>query len=340
MFIHYNTVILQYKYLRVITLLQSTSTTTGQAELPTSTSDINMGGGHSKWRTVDWGKKKDELEWLKSFRLQSGHVKCLRVLVCGPAGGGKSSFINSVDSICQNRITSPADAHNAQGTDLQLAKTAGQSFTLNYKTHQIQRERPGQYFPFTFNDIMGFEGTRGILLEDIELAMKGHVKEDYKFDPESALDDSNDSYNNNPTSNEKAHILVLVVAVNINDVADQRMFKKMTEVRIAARDLDIPQIAILTKIDEKSCDLVKKDLKNVYSSTNIKNAMEKLSNTVGFPLNCIFPLKNYHGEIELNDDMDMLILSALRKILQLANDRVNASGVAAANQTASNVNRT
>ena len=27
---------------------------------------------------------------------------------------------------------------------------------------------------------MGFEGTRGILLEDIELAMKGHVKEDYK----------------------------------------------------------------------------------------------------------------------------------------------------------------
>ena len=41
--------------------------------------------------------------------------------------------------------------------------------------------------------------------------------------------------------------------------------------------LDIPQIAILTKIDEKSCDLVKKDLKNVYSSTNIKNAVSSVS---------------------------------------------------------------
>ena len=68
--------------------------------------------------------------------------------------------------------------------------------------------------------------------------------------------------------------------------------------------------------------------------------MEKLSNTVGFPLNCIFPLKNYHGEIELKDEVDMLILTALRKILDLANDRVNATGVAAANQTANNVNRT
>ena len=68
--------------------------------------------------------------------------------------------------------------------------------------------------------------------------------------------------------------------------------------------------------------------------------MEKLSNTVGFPLNCIFPLKNYHAEIELKDEVDMLILTALRKILDLANDRVNATGVAATNLSANNVNRT
>ncbi|CAL8311813.1 unnamed protein product [Arctogadus glacialis] len=307
-----------------------------------------MGGGGSTeqtvlqtpWRTVHWGKKKDELEWLESFRPQSDNVKHLRVLLCGPAGSGKSSFINSVDSICQKRITGPADANNAQEADPELAKTAGHSYTLKYKTHRIQKGKSGQYYPFVFNDVMGLEPTNGILLEDITLAMKGYVKDNYKFDPKTPLDDSNDCYINNPTSNDKAHILVFVLAVDINHVADPLMFKKMTEIRLAARDLDIPQIAILTKIDEKSCDLVKKDLKNVYSSTNIKNAMEKLSNTVGFPLNCIFPLKNYHGEIELNDEMDMLILSALRKILDLANDRVNASGVAVANQTANNVNRT
>ncbi|XP_056432727.1 interferon-induced protein 44-like isoform X2 [Gadus chalcogrammus] len=292
------------------------------------------------WRTLDWGKKKDELQWLESFRPQSDNVKHLRVLLCGPAGSGKSSFINSVDSICQNRITGPADANNALEADPELAKIAGQSFTRKYKTHRIQKGTPGQYYPFVFNDVMGLEPTNGILLGDLTLAMKGRVKDNYKFDPKTPLDDSNDCYINNPTSNDKAHILVFVLAVDFNQVADEQMFKKITEIRLAARDLDIPQIAILTKIDEKSCDLVKKDLKNVYSSTNIKNAMEGLSNTVGFPLRCIFPLKNYHGEIELNDEMDMLILTALRQILSFANDRVNATDVAAADQTANTVNIT
>ena len=68
--------------------------------------------------------------------------------------------------------------------------------------------------------------------------------------------------------------------------------------------------------------------------------MEKLSDNLGFPLKCIFPLKNYHAKIKLKDEVDMLILTALRKIPELANDHVNATGVAAANQSANNVNRT
>ena len=61
---------------------------------------------------------------------------------------------------------------------------------------------------------------------------------------------------------------------------------------------------------------------------------------MGFPLNCIFPLKNYHAEIELKDEVDILILSALKMILNLANDRANDTGVAATNQRANNDNRT
>ena len=44
-------------------------------------------------------------------------------------------------------------------------------------------------------------------------------------------------YNNNPTSNDKAHVLVFVLAVDINDVAGPSMFQKMAEIRLAARDL-------------------------------------------------------------------------------------------------------
>ena len=58
-----------------------------------------------------------------------------------------------------------------------------------------------------------------------------------QFDPKTPLDDSNDCYINNPTPDDKAHVLVFVLAVDIIHVADPRMFMKMTEIRLAARDL-------------------------------------------------------------------------------------------------------
>lgn len=39
-------------------------------------------------------------------------------------------------------------------------------------------------------------------------------------------------------------------------------------------------------------------------------------------MNCIFPVKNYHEEIQLNNDVDVLLLSALSTILNFANDYV------------------
>lgn len=48
--------------------------------------------------------------------------------------------------------------------------------------------------------------------------------------------------------------------------------------------------------------------------------MKDLSASVGIPLNCIFPVKNYSEEIDLNDDVDFLILSALKKMVDFGDD--------------------
>lgn len=52
---------------------------------------------------------------------------------------------------------------------------------LQYKTHKIQKD-PERYYSFVFNDVMGLEDNTdcGVCEEDLNLALRGHVKEYYK----------------------------------------------------------------------------------------------------------------------------------------------------------------
>ena len=51
--------------------------------------------------------------------------------------------------------------------------------------------------------------------------------------------------------------------------------------------------------------------------------MEQFSVDVGIPMNCIFPVKNYKSEISLNNDTDILLLCALKNIINFGEDYVN-----------------
>ncbi|CAL8282095.1 unnamed protein product [Boreogadus saida] len=169
---------------------------------------------------------------------------------------------------------------------------------------------------------MGLEGIRGVREEDIKHAMQGHLKEGYKFNAKSPLQPSDEGYNKNPDRNDMVDILVCVVSANALPMMKDDTLNKMNVITTAARDYDIPQMAILTNIDE-TCPLVKKSITNVYKSKRIRRMMEELQSKLGIPLTNIFPLKNYHEEHDLNSDIDMLILKALRQIIQIANDRLN-----------------
>lgn len=63
--------------------------------------------------------KGENLDYVKSYQPRKKGVH-LRILLHGPVGAGKSSFINSVDSILQGRIT---------GRALTDHGTTGSSFT-------------------------------------------------------------------------------------------------------------------------------------------------------------------------------------------------------------------
>ncbi|CAG5958609.1 unnamed protein product, partial [Menidia menidia] len=71
-----------------------------------------------------------------------------------------------------------------------------------------------------------------------------------------------------------------------------------------------------------ACEEIEKNLKNVYKSEFLKTKMKEISSGTGIPLNCILPVKNYCIDKKLQPDMDALILSAMRQILDFGNDFV------------------
>ncbi|KAL2086080.1 hypothetical protein ACEWY4_017139 [Coilia grayii] len=271
----------------------------------------------SDWRNLDWGDTENMKRKLGRFTLSNAQIGHLRFLLHGPVGYGKSSIINSFNSVFQRRVTDKA----------LTAARSETSHTIVYKTYPI-KDNQGRVLPFVFNDSMGLEneeeGKGGALTADIISALKGHVKDGYKFNKGSPLCEGDLGYNGNPNLSDKVHCLVSVIhADRISGLveANSNIMKKMRDVRRAASDMGIPQVVIMTHVDE-CCPLVAKDLKHIYSSKKMKQAMQHCSNKLGVPMKCIFPVKNYHEEKEVDKKTDCLILDALQKIVHFANDYV------------------
>ncbi|XP_045917399.1 interferon-induced protein 44-like [Micropterus dolomieu] len=255
--------------------------------------------------------KQSALQNMKNYKPHDEGQQ-LRILLHGPAGAGKSSFINSVQSLLHGRMYTLALADNI----------SHDSFTRKYTTYKIQKESPQSFYPFVFSDIMGLDSNKGVKVEDINLALKGHMKDGYRFKPESPLSEGDQFYNKYPTVNDKVHVLACVINANTMSQMTDLTIEKIRNVRLEASHLGIPQVAILTRIDE-ACPEIKQDLKNVYRSKFLKEKMEQFSAEVGIPMNCIFPVKNYHEEINLNNDVDSLLLSTLTNIINFGEDCIN-----------------
>ncbi|KAA8577597.1 hypothetical protein FQN60_007331, partial [Etheostoma spectabile] len=192
--------------------------------------------------------KAGDLQYVKDYEPDHEDIKQIRILLYGPVGAGKSSFINSVSSVVRGRMTTPA---------LASATTSDKSFTKKYVTHKIKKGR-GQsktYYPYVFNDVMGLEKGDGVRAEDIKLALRGHVKEGYKFNPASALSEGDPGYNPCPSPEDKVHVLVCVLSANAAEFTDS-VLQKMADIRELASDMACPE--------------TEKDLKNVYKSKHIK----------------------------------------------------------------------
>ncbi|ROI62455.1 Interferon-induced protein 44 [Anabarilius grahami] len=263
---------------------------------------------------MDSTRQKEALkEKLENFSPSDPNLKDIKILVAGQVGAGKSSFINSINSAFQGRICTRALVNSSAGDS--------RSFTQMLKGFTIRSGR--KTLPFVFKDIMGLhpEALVGSQPDDIINAVFGHVKDGYKFNKEQALTSKDEHYISDPTLSNQAFCLVYVIDGNTVQFTDDKLIDKLKIIRQRISDKGFPQVVIMTKVDEV-CQLVKNDLRKIYTSKKIKEKMEMCSIKTGVPLTNIFPVKNYHEEIDTDDDIDVLILKALEQIVQIADDRL------------------
>ncbi|XP_056591873.1 interferon-induced protein 44-like [Triplophysa dalaica] len=262
------------------------------------------------WRSFKWDNISELKRSLEKFTPSDPNVKDIKILVAGQIGAGKSSFINSINNAFQGRITSAA---------LVNSSSCGKSFTTKLKGYRI---RTGKVtLPFVFRDIMGLEPDvlAGSQTEDIINALFGHVKDGYEF-KKNPLTHEDQHYTSDPSLSDQAFCLVYVIAADTVKMTDDKLIDKLKVIRQRISERGIPQVIVMTKVDE--CTLVKNDPRKIYYSKKIKEKMQMCSDKVGVPMNNIFPVKNYHDEIETEDDIDVLILKALEQIVNLADDRL------------------
>ncbi|XP_073722392.1 interferon-induced protein 44-like [Misgurnus anguillicaudatus] len=267
------------------------------------------------WRTIDWNQRDVLKKQLEEFTPSNEDVKYIKILVAGEIAAGKSSFINSVNNVFQQRITSIA-----------IANSAGQGYSFTKKLKGFHIKSGQNVLPYVFTDIMGLEpkAERGSLPEDIINAVFGHVKDGYKFHESEPIAQGKEHYISDPNLSDQAFCLVYVVHADTISFTDQKLIDKLKIIRHRISDRGIPQVIVMTKIDE-ACPLVKKDLRKVYHSKKIKEKMQTCSDLIGVPMCNIFPVKNYHEEMDTNPDIDVLILKALEQIVYNANDRTVSS---------------
>ncbi|XP_032423238.1 interferon-induced protein 44-like isoform X1 [Xiphophorus hellerii] len=263
------------------------------------------------WMHVSWGEHEIHLHHVDNFQPVNG-VRHIRVLLYGPVGAGKSSFITSVSNALRRRVTCEALAN--------AANSSGQSFSKKYLTHRIRKGGKGNYHCLVLNDTMGLEEGhgRGIHTHDIKLAMMGHVKEGYKFNPLAPLSNWDPGYNSSPSLNDRVHVMVCVHNANAPEIKSSILLK-LRDIGDAAQKLGVPQLAVLTNIDE-ACDDTKINLRNVSRSKNLKKKISELHASLGIPESHILPVKNYSHEIQTCSDVDTLILRAVRRMIDLGHD--------------------
>ncbi|XP_035504770.1 interferon-induced protein 44-like [Scophthalmus maximus] len=264
----------------------------------------------SQWRDVQWteGQKTSLMNTVSSYTPSCEEVTRARVLLLGPVGSGKSSFISSVQSVFSGRVTNRA-----------TVGSSSTSFTKKLQSFNICGQKGEDPTRLVLCDTMGLgDGEMtGLTLHDILSVIKGHVPEGHKFRPDQPVTSETSGYVKWPSRNDKIHCVAFVVDASKIGTYPKGLSSALQQLREHISDLGVHQVALLTHVDT-ICPETAKDVTQVYKSARIQVTMGKAAALLGMSTSYIVPVKNYSSELDVDVNTDVLLLSAVDHILQYA----------------------
>uniref|UniRef100_A0A3B4D0I6 Ig-like domain-containing protein n=1 Tax=Pygocentrus nattereri TaxID=42514 RepID=A0A3B4D0I6_PYGNA len=174
----------------------------------------------NEWRMVEWNQD-GMIDALKAFKISDETVGALHFLLYGPTGSGKSSIINTINTIFKGRLFV---------NSLAASEKSDSSFTKRYEKSEIGKDG---LLPFTFHDVRGLEKEYegGWNTQDIISALEGHMKEGYEFKSTTKLTEDSQYYIKYPSLNDQIHCLVNVIPAEKISMIKDDFIRNMKKVR-------------------------------------------------------------------------------------------------------------
>ncbi|XP_023405212.1 interferon-induced protein 44 isoform X2 [Loxodonta africana] len=242
---------------------------------------------------------------VRTYNPRGGLIHQIRILLLGPIGAGKSSFINSVKSVFRGHVTN----QSVMGFD-----------TKQFRTYSIKDGKDGNPLPFTLCDSMGLgEKQQGLCMQDIVYILKGHIPDRYQFNSVKPITPSHLNYIDSPLLKDRIHCVAFVLNANTVGNLSYEMVANIKRIRREVIKCGVVQVALLTHVEDLHL-ITKADLIDPYKCMPVKFKVEAVHREFGFPLSDILVVSNYTSEWELCLMKDVLILSSLKQMLWAADD--------------------
>ncbi|XP_060598691.1 uncharacterized protein LOC132752388 isoform X2 [Ruditapes philippinarum] len=224
--------------------------------------------------------------------------KTLRILVVGPTGSGKSSFIDSIASALCNEITFKAVGIGSACAMSDNATSATQKFKLydmEYLDDGYRRKSR-----VCIGDTPGFQEVGGITEDNVKLIMEGNVPDKYNII--NGIQKTQKEFINEPSPCDKIHCVCFVF--------DCKTIQK-----------ECPLVVVLTKCDEVS-DLLRTEKRRVFTDKAVKKCKQEMLERFRFKQQLLFPVVNYVNENNVDLQADALLLAACMEMIKLGKRRL------------------